>query len=352
MNLIRKIARERLKKDRTRSMLLSLITFFSILTMAFFTALLLSDSIEMQSNAVSSFLGKARSAMQAAGLLLIVATLFLLRLHCNIRREENKQILAVLTSMGATAKQRFALQAWEYVFLYLPAVPTGSFFGCVAGMLAASGLYGAIVWPAFLTFPLLSLTGTLLTALCHFAPALHLKRRDLLGELRRQNREAARHGYRQSETFRQKPVLRQLARKSLDYHERHYTRLALSFCFSLLYPVIGLLLLWSLGNAQVTLGRNDGEASAVLSAVQGILLFLGAGFLLLSLWGLLQALLMAKLQLVRRRKTAEIYRMAGMATNEIQKLLRYELQALFLRTAVYTVMTVVITAALFAMLAG
>ena len=148
-------------------------------------------------------------------------------------------------------------------------------------------------------------------------------------------------------------MLKRLAKKSIDYYGTVYNKIALSFASSVMYPLLAILLFWNIGNADIVLDTNpyDGidTTAAVLAVVDKILVFLGLCFLVLTFVGIMQAVFMARMQILARKESAHIYLSIGMPETDIQKMIRLEIKSVLFRSFICLIFAGVIVSALFGM---
>ena len=348
MSPITKIALRRIKKNSRKSIFLTVAVLFSMLMISFFIFFEL-QTLAVQNPAYkglpfTEFMGKVRMCMNITVVTLVIITLITVRTYCSMRNEENKEALAVLTSVGATNFQKRKLMATEVVILFLPPTVIGVCLGIIPGVslgnlfaggseTSASSLFSYVLFALVLV-----IAAMLLISLCYLLPNVSFKRRSVIQSVKKQNTEASeqRHGYRQSYTFRSQSLLKRLAKKSIDYYGTVYNKIALSFASSAMYPLLAILLFWNIGNADIVLDTNpyDGinTTAAVLAVVDKILVFLGLCFLVLTCVGIMQAVFMARMQFLARKESAHIYLSIGMPENDIKKMIHLELRSILLRS--------------------
>lgn len=357
MSPVVKIAWRRLRRDGKRGLVAIVATLTSQLLIAFFVgfAAQLATGSLSEGSPANAFFVRLQGSMTFSAIVLSVLSLISIRIRCRGRREENRQTLAILTSIGASSRQRSQLLTLEFAVLYAPAVILGSLLGCYPGMRMAATLSSAdgLNIVAVLAISLmLTIAGLFLTAFCYFLPPLHLDRASLIGSVRRQKRTVqAKHGYRNSRTFRESALTKRLAKKSVDYYSDTYGGIALGFFLTIMYPLLTILLFFSLGDAEIVLDINPGDgidtAGSVLAAVNRMLYFLIGAFSALTAAGFLQAFLMARDQVLRRRESAKIYRTVGMTEDDVNRLISHELRSVALRVFVYLVVGTIVINTLF-----
>ncbi len=347
MSLIAKIAFRRLKKDRRKNIFSALAVFFSLIVISFFITfsaqISAAQSSEIASLPFEDFLEKLKLGMTVTVVLSVLITFVLLRINFTMRRNENSHTLSVLSSIGASYRQRSMLIVFDIIVLYLPLTVLGTVTGVLIGAFLGNSIPNSPpLSPADVIMTALPtvLAALLLIFLCSFLPDLKFKRRSLIQSVRKQNTEVAavRHGYRQSETYKNQALLKRLAKKSAEYHARIYNNIAVSFSVSALYPMIAVFLFASLAGSEVIIDYNlyDGidTASGVIHAVDSIAIFLVGCFLVLGFIGILQAVFIAKAQISERKKTALLYASVGMTKSDINKMIRIEIGSVIFKTAV------------------
>ena len=368
MSPITKIALRRIKKNSRKSIFLTIAVLFSMLMISFFIFFQL-QSLAVQNPAYkglpfTEFMNKVRMSMTVTVVTLVIITFLTVRTYCSMRNEENKEALAVLTSVGATNFQKRKLIATEVAILYLPPTLIGVCLGMIPGvslgnLFAGGAEISASNYFSYVLFALVLVTaGMLLISLCYLLPNISFKRRSVIQSVKKQNTEASeqRHGYRQSYTFRSQSLLKRLAKKSIDYYGtvyKVYNKIALSFASSVMYPLLAILLFWNIGNADIVLDTNpyDGidTTAAVLAVVDKILVFLGLCFLVLTFVGIMQAVFMARIQFLARKESAHIYLSIGMPETDIQKMIRLEIKSVLFRSFICLIFAGVVVSALFGM---
>lgn len=370
MTPVRKIALRRIKNAPGQSLLLFLSLLFSVMLITCFT-FFAAESILREDPALSAlpmgiFLGRVREAMYTSILFLVLTAAVTLRMQSNLRRRQNTRVLAVLTSVGATAKQRRGLVTAELRLLCYPAILVGSLLGPLPGIFFArrfpgtaqdkfsaeeTGLIYLVLWLVVV------LSGILLVTLCFRIPELGTERGTAIGRVRGQNLASTeRHGYRQSRTFKEQSVLRRLAKKCADYHRAAYSKIAVAFSISAFYPVLALLLSARILGSDVTLDANpyDGidTAGAVMGVVRTLVLFLGGSFAVLTIFGAVGGVLMTRLQYADRLTAKPAYLAVGLTDTDFHKLLRREMATVTLRTLVFLLIWSMTASAVFAMVLG
>ena len=370
MTPVAKIALRRMKNAPGRSLLIFLSLLFSVMLITCFT-FFAAESILREDPALAAlpmgiFLGRVRGAMYAAILFLVLTAAVTLRIQSNLRRRQNVLVLAVLTSVGATAKQRRALVSAELKLLCYPAVLIGSLLGTVPGIFFARCFPGGaqgrfsvgetcLIYLAL--WLLVVLLGLLLVTLCVCIPEVGAKRGTAIGRIRGQtDASTEHHGYRQSRTFREQSVLRRLAKKCADYHRAAYSKIAVAFSVSAFYPVLALLFTARILGLEVTLDANpyDGidTAGAVMGVIRTLLLFLGGSFAVLTAFGAVGGVLMTRLQYADRLTAKPAYLAVGLTDTDFRKLLRREMATVTLRTLVFLLIWSMTASAVFAMVLG
>ncbi len=353
---VTKIAIRRLRRGLYKNILLSVAVLFSFAVMS----VLIFFELQMSVAGVGAykdlpfdeFAAKLEICINITVLFLVIITAVTFRLHCGMRADENAPLLAVLTGIGATELQKSALINTDIFLLYLPSIVLGTFLGAPVGIIAGNslfGVYGRSDIPAYaFTAAVIVFFGFLLSVLCSYLPTVSFKKGSVIGAVRRQNPKASaeRHGYRSSETYRRGSLLRRLARKSSDYYHKAYGRIALSFAIAALYPLLAVMLFVGITGLDVVIDINpyDGADtfSAVMEALENIIFFLGFCFAALAVIGALQAMLMTKMHALERRSTARTYLSIGMTSDDLSKMIRYELLGVTFKVCVILLFSVLV----------
>ncbi len=368
MSPITRIALRKIKRNWRQSVFLIIAILFSMLMISFLLFFEWQTRAAQHSSyhelPFTSFLYNVQLCMRITVAFLIFITCLIVRTYAGLRSDEHAQLLAVLTSVGAVGRQKRRLLTTEIILLYLPPTALGVGLGMLPGItmgnlfLGNPSETGQGDWTCVALAVGIVIVGMLLISLCYRLPDLKLKKRAVMQAVKKQNVNASeeRHGYRQSKTFQSQILLARLAKKSVDYYQKAYRGIARSFASSALYPVLAILLFWQIGKPDVVLDDNPYDlidtASAVLEAVDGIVLFLGSCFLVLTCVGILQAALMVRMQWMTRRESARIYLSLGMPDSDIRKMIRLELRSVLLRAFLYFLFATLIAAACYTMLAG
>ena len=135
---ITKVAVRRIKNNLFKNLFLILAIFFSMTTISFFV-FFAAQTVLAQNQAYKDlpfydFFDRVRSGMLAIALLLTVIAFITVRSHCKMRNEENKQTLAILTSVGATESQKRRLVLADFFLLYMPSTILGIVIGIFPGI--------------------------------------------------------------------------------------------------------------------------------------------------------------------------------------------------------------------------
>ncbi len=358
MSPITKIAFRRLKNNITKSVSLVIAIFISMTMISLFVFFELQTTmVENPSHAelpFGEFMGKLRLAMTITIVFLVAITFITVRIHCGIRNEDNLQTLAVLTSVGATGSQKRRLLVADILLLYLPPIVLGVIVGIVPGIKMGNSFVGisgmSVTSPMqyIAVAALVVASAFFLVLLCNYLPSIRLKRRSVIQSVKKQNIKASeeRHGYRESRTYRSQPILKRLAKKSIDYYVKTYNRIAVAFATAALYPMISGMLFWLIGKSDVVVDNNpyDGidTATAVIEVIYNLFVFFCISFLALTIIGIMQALLMARIQVTARKSSTRAYLSIGMTPEEINKLIHFELRSVVFRVLILLIFSVVI----------
>ena len=361
MSPVTRIALRRIKRDLGKSILLMVAIFISmqiISSLLFFEfAILPIQENAYQALPIQMFLGNFRGGINITAVCLILLAILTIRMHCGIRREENRQTLAVLTSIGAVNRQIGKLVWVDIWILYVPPAVLGVIGGMLPCILIGKGIQTErIQWVQFAGLAVaIIVAGIGLIILCNLFPAIPRKRRSVIGSVKKHNTKASKqtHSYRQSRTYRSQALAKRLAKKSVDYYSKTYNEIAITFASAALYPILAILLFWYVGNANVLFEtyRQD-EIAVALGDLEQIFVFLGIGFVVLTAVGILQAYLMARVQFAARKKAAHIYLSIGMPESDIHKMIRSELKSVVLRSVILLIFGTYVLNACFAMVMG
>lgn len=365
---VKRIALRRIKHSLHKSIFLSISVFFSMFIVSFFAFFELHSGFisnpEYNNLPFDTFMGFVNTYMRFTSVLLILITALQIRIQIRLRGEENRQTLAVLTSVGASARQKRALVLTEIQILYLLPTVAGILIGILPGIFTAN---------SFINLPALNINSAKLSSYINLAvmllllsfvlilffsllPTLKIKKTSVISEVKKQNKKASneKHSYMQSRTFQEQALLKRLAQKSTKYYSGTYNGIALSFSLAALYPIIALILLINIGNLEIVLDNNpfDGvdTVTAVCNVVYRLMFFLILCFLVLTIAGFIQAVLTLRMQYLERRRSAKIYLTLGMPDEDIRKMITYEFVSLGIRLAVTLIFAVVFVNVCFLML--
>ncbi len=366
MSPITKIALRRLKNNITKNIYLVIAVFLSMTIISLFVFFQLQTTMVKNPGYAGlpfgEFMGKLRVAMNITVAFLVAITLITVRIHCGMRKEDNLQTLAVLTSVGATGSQKRKLLIADILLLYLPPIVLGTIVGIVPGMKIGNSFGGVSKTPVtsptlyIIVAALIVIAAFFLVWLCNYLPSFRLRRRSVIQSVKKQNLKASeeRHGYRQSQTYRSQTLLKRLAKKSIDYYSQTYNRIAVSFATAALYPILSVMLFWCIGKADVVIDNNpyDGidTSIAVLAAMDDLLVFLGLGFLVLTCMGIMQALIMSRMQIAARKSSARTYLSVGMSGEDINKMIHLELRSVIFKVVTILIFSIMIIGACYSMI--
>lgn len=364
MSPITRIALRRIKQNWHKSIFLMFAILFSMLMISFFLFFELQTlSIEDQiynDLPLTEFMATVRSCMNITIAFLICITFLTVRTHCSIRNEDNVHILAVLTSVGAGNHHRRKLVWIDILILYIPPTVVGVLLGIIPGISIGSHFLGASVMPTteyiqyVIVASIVIAAGILLILLCNFLPNIQWRKRSVIQSVKKQNRKVSeqKHSYRQSQTYKNQVLLKRLAKKSIDYYSKTYNSIALTFALAALYPILAALLFWYIGNTDIVFDTNQDVIAAMITAIDNILLFLGGCFLVLTFVGVMQVVLMMRVQIAARKKSARIYLSIGMLEADIHKMIRHELTGVLLRSFIILIFATYIVNACFGIIIG
>ena len=368
MSPITKIALRRIKKSGGRSLLLAITLLFSMLIISFFVFFTLqtvtNENLEYAGLPFAEFLDLVRMCMIVTVFILFIITFFTVRNCCDLRREENKNVFAVLTSVGATNHQKKKLISTEINVLFLPPIVVGVCSGIFPGVYFGNLFSGntEISLKNYIIYALVAIVlvaaGLLLVSVSYLLPDVSFKRRSVIQSVKKQNAEASMqsHGYRNSATFKMQDILSRLATKSVEYYGKVYNKIAVSFSNSALYPLLAVILFRKLIGTSIVLDTNphDGvdTSAATVEAVKEILIFLGIGFLILTCVGILQSIFMTRMQFLARKESARVYLAVGMPEDDIKKMISEEMRSVLLKAVIRFTISSVVISTLFGMLLG
>ncbi len=344
---VTKIARQRLRRDLRGGIFSALAVFLSV----FMIALLLffaqytqvTENSEREKLPFEEFLLQTELAVNITVILVAIVTLLTLRIHCRMKNEANKQTLALLTSLGATGWHKLKLLLYEILLLYLPPVALGVALGLPTGISLGerfTGVGGAELFSYSADAVMLVAAAFFAVFMCAALPSIEFRRQSLIASVRKHDQRASeeRHGYRQSMVYKSQNIISRLSKKCVDYHYASYNRIAVSFALAVLYPVIAWRLFDSIAKTDIVLDFNPFDSvhtsSAVISAAREIFVFLGTICFALTCIGIVQAVVMARIQLERREKTLRVYLTLGMTRADTRKLMRMEIRYVLLKSAV------------------
>ncbi len=344
---VTKIARKRLRRNFRDGIFSAFAVFLSV----FMIALLLvfsqytqvAENLEREKLPFEEFLLKTELAVNITVTLVAIVTLLTLRIHCRIKNESSLHTLALLTSLGATGWHKLKLILCEILPMYLPSVVLGVSLGLPTGISLGerfTGVVGAELFSYSADAVMLVAVAFFAVFLCASLPSIELRKRSLIATVRKHDQQASeeRHGYRQSMVYKGQEIVRRLSKESADYHYASYNRIAVTFALAVLYPVIAWHLFDSIVNTDIVLDFNPFDSvytsSAVISAVREMFVFLGIICLSLTCMGIVQAILMVRLQLEMRKKTLRVYLTLGMTRADIRRLARMEIGYVLLKSAV------------------
>lgn len=262
---------------------------------------------------------------------LSAASLFI---FTRMRAERSKQFFATLTSIGATGSQKRIIALTEALLLYSPPILLGSFLGLLPSHAFATRIARIFVSdysPGGLSLlvPLfLALLG-IATVLLFAAFPTFRKGGSVIESVKAYNKKeaGARHGYRQSYTFRHMPIEKRVAKKGVSYYSSSYRRISFMLFTCAVYPLLAVLFFLLVSGTSVSEyapGQGIDVASLAVIFAERIALFGILSFLLLSAFGILNAVYVIRVHGRIRRETMHAYRSIGMTESSIRRVLYYE----------------------------
>jgi len=283
---------------------------------------------------VGDFLDEVVSYMGVAILLLIPLSLITFYCLSRLRSEESKSFYSRLESIGASGYRRTAVFFTETLLTFLLPIIIGSGVGILLGKRTANGfaemmasdyipeVNEPLIWLA------ISFVGFLTVFV--FSYSAHFSRGTLIERLKKHNRREVgeRHGYRESFTFRHMPIEKRIAKKSLDYYRKSYSRIATVFAVTFYYPMLAFLFFYTFESINVVADANpfdgidtDGLVFAVMS---GVGIFCVGIFSVLFLLGILQLVSMLRTQNKIREESLSVYKTVGMTDEGVKRVIRQE----------------------------
>ena len=348
MSVVVKIAMRRIKRNYKSSILFCASLLFSVFFISFFV--LFFVTVKSSPNLYSSelpfrdFIGYFQSCVIITVVFLSIFVFTDISRQCRARSSDIIQTASVLTGIGASKHQISALINTELAVLYLPQLIIGGISGGIAGVFYGARFAGelSVIDYSISAAAIAALLSAYIVFViaCNYLPEILRGRVPVIQGLRLQNRKASveRHSYRQSTTFKTQRLTARLAKKSVEYNSGIYNGISFSFAVSALYPVLAFLLFYYTAKSEVVLDLNpyDGidTAAAVISELNRIFRLLGVCFALLTAVGAVNTVLMVRLQLANRRKTALIYAIIGMQNDDINKMIMSEFKSVLIRSFV------------------
>ena len=321
-----KIAVRRIKKQKAKSFLFFLTIFFLVGLASFFIGFLQGFSFGdlAAGEAFAVFRRKLGSCVAVAVLFLVAGALVAVRDHSGMRRRECADVMAVLTSVGASRRQKRALPLVELILLCYPAVFIGAFAGALLACLYVGDPFSPVT--ALLVF----FGGCACITASYFLPSF--KKRSVIQSVKKQNptADSETHGYRQSRTFRSQSLLKRLADKSIDYYMDTYRRIASAFALAAFYPVLAFFLFDKIAKEEVYVG-----GSGDLLTFDRILSFLVLAFFVLTLLGAAHVYLLMRAHLANKKPQERVYLSIGLTAREYKRIGHLEMRGLALRAIVY-----------------
>ena len=333
-----KIAARRIRRQAGKSVLFLVAIFFSVALASFFVCFLQGFSFDDLANG-ASFSAFNQQLQQFVGITVIflaAGAFFTVRDHSSMRRKECADVMAVLTSVGASKRQKRILLRVELYVLCYPSVCVGALAGALLACLYVGKPFSLV------TVLLVFLIGCIFLAVSYLLPSF--TKRSVIQSVKRQNLNADRetHGYRQSRTFRSQSLLKRLADKSVDYYIDTYRRIASALALAAFYPTLALLLFNKIAEVDVFVG-GGGD----FDTFEKILAFLLLAFLVLALLGFAHVFLLMRAHLTNRKIQEKIYLSIGLTVREYKRVCRLEIRGLALRAIAYFVAWVLLAYFLF-----
>lgn len=349
MSPITKIAKRQLKNHKKRNFIMMIAVSFSMAIISFF--MFFKRQTELYPSPYDgafwdNYLSKFIFCINATVIFLFFATFFTLNTYCKLKNEEIKMESALLSALGATKFQKSSIILIQLTTLYPLPIIIGTLAGIFPGIMA--GRY-------FLSAPLLSfdikesmlnlimaalliIMGIAVTIISYLFSSLELEKKSVINKVNSQNIAASetRHGYRESNTFKRKPFIQRLGKKSAEYYCQTYNAISRTFTIALSYPALTILIMIFVGFAETAWDET------VKNAFVGILTTLIVCMVVLSAIGFILVILLSKYQIEIKKQTMKTYLAIGMTHNEINNMILYELKSVILRSVVQLIFIVAV----------
>ena len=345
MSVVTEIALRKLKNDKKRNIILMAAVGVSMALCSFFTFFKIQTQLydsPYEGMFFDEYLTKFTDCMNVMMVFLITASFITLNTYCNMLNEENRKPLAVLSTMGATVFQKRSLILSQLFVLFIPSVVAGTLIGVIPGMVAGK-MYLSV--PVFSSVKLkdialnlgaaflLMAVGVGVVLLSYLLSNYKYRKMSVIQSVNLDNMEASitRHGYRNSNVFKSKPLLERLAKKSTEYYSSNYDAISRTFAVAALYPLVGIYMFIRMLTFEMAVDKE----LTVVAPLEGIFAFLFIALVLLTVLGVLLVFVLSKLQIQNRRRAIKIYISVGMPKEDTWKMILFELKSLIVRSAVY-----------------
>lgn len=344
---IGRIVFRRIRRSWLRNLIVSVSVMISIFMISFFITFYLQTMRSQSGDTGMSagfgeFISAVQTSMMKSVIILVIATSIMIRIHCRMRSDENRRILAVLKSVGAAGKHNRRFVLTEIAILFLPPIMIGAALGIFPGVILGNyfissdelhvSIYGGV-------FAAIIIISTAIVLMCCILPEIHIKRNSVIADVRSLNaaESETRHSYQQSRTFREKPFVQRLAQKRCNYYSTTYNAISMSFALAILYPAIAIILFRIITQKGIVVDDNpyDGinTAISVIEVARWMLLFLIDMFSVLSIVGVFQAVSVARIQIMKIHESGKIYISLGMTRRELKLMNRNEIRIIATRAA-------------------
>lgn len=180
-------------------------------------------------------------------------------IYASVCAEENERFNSVLNSIGATGTQRRFLTLIERLIVYFIPAALGSLISLLPGYILSSAVtdifadgYEGI--RINLAIPI----SVILIWLIFIVSSVYLphafRKKSVIESVKQHNKkeQGMTHSYRASYTFRNMPIEKRIAKKSVQYYGRAYNRIAFMFVSCALYPVLAVVLFSLVSDKSVT----------------------------------------------------------------------------------------------------
>ncbi|MBE6534847.1 MAG: ABC transporter permease [Ruminococcaceae bacterium] len=262
--------------------------------------------------------------------------------YANLCAEENKRFNSVLSSIGATMAQRRFVTFIERLIVYFVPAAIGSIVSVFPGYLLSSlitdifadGYEGIRINLAIPIFVILICL--IFIVLSVYIPHT-FRKKSVIESVKQHNKkeQGNTHSYRASYTFRNMPIEKRIAKKSVQYYGAAYNRIGFMFVSCALYPVLAVVLFSLMSERSVTdyTPSSGIDAIGMVENLSGkVALFGVVALALLCVIAVFQTSFIIKIQSKVRGQALRIYKNVGMTEEEIKRILKYEYRTVLFHT--------------------